>query len=53
MLAHSLDATKLAGSVKIRVETITYYLERSSASIIKSKKEQKPRPFPLFQTDAT
>lgn len=47
-----LDATKPAGSVKIRVETIAYYLERSSASIIKSKKEQRPRPFPLLQTDA-
>jgi hypothetical protein len=26
-----LDSTKPAGSVKIRVETIAYYLERSSA----------------------
>ena len=29
-----LDATKPAGSVKIRVETVAYYLERSSADII-------------------
>ncbi len=32
-----LDATKPAGSVKIRVETVAYYLERSSADIIASQ----------------
>jgi predicted nucleotide-binding protein (sugar kinase/HSP70/actin superfamily) len=47
-----LDATKPAGSVKIRVETIAYYLERSSVSIIKSKKEHMPNPFPLLQAGA-
>ena len=47
-----LDATKPAGSVKIRVETIAYYLQRSSASIIKSKKEHRPGPLPLLQSVA-
>ncbi len=32
-----LDATKPAGSVKIRVETIAYYLARNSAGIIERK----------------
>ena len=35
-----LDATKPAGSVKIRIETIAYYLERASASIIASKRRR-------------
>jgi predicted nucleotide-binding protein (sugar kinase/HSP70/actin superfamily) len=43
-----LDSTKPAGSVKIRVETIAYYLQRSSATIIKSKKEQMPSRCPLL-----
>jgi predicted nucleotide-binding protein (sugar kinase/HSP70/actin superfamily) len=47
-----LDSTKPAGSVKIRIETIAYYLERSSATIIKSKKEHRPGPLPLLQADA-
>jgi predicted nucleotide-binding protein (sugar kinase/HSP70/actin superfamily) len=47
-----LDSTKPAGSVKIRVETIAYYLERSSASIIKSKKEHRPSPLPLLKAGA-
>jgi hypothetical protein len=38
--------------VKIRVETIAYYLERFSVNIIKSKKEQRPGPLPLLQTHA-
>jgi predicted nucleotide-binding protein (sugar kinase/HSP70/actin superfamily) len=33
-----LDSTKPAGSVKIRVETISYYLERSSKRILEEKK---------------
>ena len=33
-----LDSTKPAGSVKIRVETIAYYLEQSSQRIIESKR---------------
>jgi predicted nucleotide-binding protein (sugar kinase/HSP70/actin superfamily) len=32
-----LDSTKPAGSVKIRTETISYYLEQSSARIIRTK----------------
>jgi predicted nucleotide-binding protein (sugar kinase/HSP70/actin superfamily) len=43
-----LDSTKPAGAVKIRVETIAYYLERSSPGIIKSKKERMPHPYPLL-----
>jgi predicted nucleotide-binding protein (sugar kinase/HSP70/actin superfamily) len=47
-----LDSTKPAGSVKIRVETIAYYLQRSSASIIKSKKGHMSGPLPLLQAGA-
>ena len=43
-----LDATKQAGSVKIRVETVAYYLERSSADIIARKKLRTEAPFPLL-----
>jgi predicted nucleotide-binding protein (sugar kinase/HSP70/actin superfamily) len=46
-----LDATKQAGSVKIRVETVAYYLERSSAAIIASKKLQAKGPCPLLNQD--
>ena len=42
-----LDSTKPAGSVKIRVETIAYYLERASKGIIAGKKAQMPGPFPF------
>ncbi len=42
-----LDSTKPAGSVKIRVETISYYLEKYSADIIAKKKTASPRDFPL------
>jgi predicted nucleotide-binding protein (sugar kinase/HSP70/actin superfamily) len=42
-----LDSTKPAGSVKIRVETIAYYLERSSRQIIESKKAVVPPDGPL------
>ncbi|MBV9220189.1 MAG: hypothetical protein JOY94_12305 [Methylobacteriaceae bacterium] len=44
-----LDATKPAGSVKIRVETIAYYLERASADIIRTKKERMTAPCPLVE----
>lgn len=47
-----LDSTKPAGSVKIRVETIAYYLERSSARIIASKKQQTRGPCPLLDGDS-
>jgi predicted nucleotide-binding protein (sugar kinase/HSP70/actin superfamily) len=43
-----LDATKPAGSVKIRVETVAYYLERSSADIIAAKKLRTKGPCPLL-----
>jgi len=42
-----LDSTKPAGSVKIRVETIAYYLERSSQQIIGRKKAVMATPCPL------
>ncbi|HXG05011.1 MAG TPA: acyl-CoA dehydratase activase-related protein [Candidatus Binatia bacterium] len=45
-----LDATKPAGSVKIRVETIVHYLERQSAAIIERKKRQATWPCPLLKT---
>lgn len=43
-----LDSTKAAGSVKIRVETISYYLERSSPQIIERKKAVVPATGPLL-----
>jgi predicted nucleotide-binding protein (sugar kinase/HSP70/actin superfamily) len=43
-----LDATKPAGSVKIRVETIAYYLHRTSAGIIERKKRRIRDPGPLL-----
>jgi predicted nucleotide-binding protein (sugar kinase/HSP70/actin superfamily) len=42
-----LDSTKPAGSVKIRVETISYYLEKYSADIIARKKAVSPPACPL------
>jgi predicted nucleotide-binding protein (sugar kinase/HSP70/actin superfamily) len=47
-----LDATKPAGSVKIRVETIAYYLQRASAGIIERKKRQIGRPGPVLAKGA-
>jgi predicted nucleotide-binding protein (sugar kinase/HSP70/actin superfamily) len=44
-----LDATKPAGSVKIRVETIAHYLERVSAGIIRMKKARMREPVPFLQ----
>jgi len=43
-----LDATKPAGSVKIRVETIAHYLERASAAIIRRKQAAMPAACPLL-----
>lgn len=43
-----LDSTKPAGSVKIRVETIAYYLERMSADIIGRKQARMPPGCPLL-----
>ncbi len=42
-----LDSTKPAGSVRIRVETITHYLGRSSAAIIAKKRALLPADCPL------
>ena len=42
-----LDSTKPAGSVKIRVETISYYLGKYSADIIAKKKAASPAACPL------
>jgi predicted nucleotide-binding protein (sugar kinase/HSP70/actin superfamily) len=42
-----LDATKPAGSVKIRVETIAYYLEKYSQAIIQKKKAALAADCPL------
>ncbi len=44
-----LDATKPAGSVKIRVETIAHYLETYSAAIIARKKARMPPGCPLLE----
>ena len=43
-----LDSTKPAGSVKIRTETIAYYLKQSSATIMERKKQQLSSPGPLI-----
>jgi predicted nucleotide-binding protein (sugar kinase/HSP70/actin superfamily) len=43
-----LDATKPAGSVKIRVETIAHYLERYAKQIIEKKKAAMPAACPLL-----
>jgi hypothetical protein len=42
-----LDSTKPAGSVKIRVETISYYLGKYSADIMAKKKAASPPGCPL------
>jgi len=44
-----LDSTKPAGSVKIRVETIAYYLQRHSQRIIEQKKVAAAPACPLLQ----
>jgi predicted nucleotide-binding protein (sugar kinase/HSP70/actin superfamily) len=43
-----LDSTKPAGSVKIRVETIAYYLEKYSAGIVANKRAAAPPGCPLL-----
>jgi predicted nucleotide-binding protein (sugar kinase/HSP70/actin superfamily) len=45
-----LDSTKPAGSVKIRVETIAYYLERNSKHIIERKKSAMDPAWPLLKS---
>lgn len=42
-----LDSTKPAGSVKIRVETIAYYLQRMSEAIVARKRAALPPGCPL------
>jgi predicted nucleotide-binding protein (sugar kinase/HSP70/actin superfamily) len=42
-----LDSTKPAGSVKIRVETITHYMNKYSLDIIARKKEMLSPNCPL------
>jgi predicted nucleotide-binding protein (sugar kinase/HSP70/actin superfamily) len=44
-----LDSTKPSGSVKIRVETITHYLEKYAAAIISRKKAAAPPGCPLVR----
>ena len=44
-----LDSTKPAGSVKIRIETITHYLAKYSADIIAKKKAAAPPDCPLVR----
>ena len=43
-----LDSTKPAGSVKIRVETITHYLEKYAGDIVGKKKAAMPPGCPLL-----
>ncbi|MFQ5851608.1 MAG: acyl-CoA dehydratase activase-related protein [Candidatus Binatia bacterium] len=43
-----LDSTKPAGSIKIRVETIHYYIQRSYLGIIEKKLERLPGVCPLL-----
>jgi len=47
-----LDATKPAGSVKIRVETIAHYLERAAGAIIARKKAAMGPGCPLLAAQA-
>lgn len=47
-----LDSTKPAGSVKIRVETIAYYLDRASKRIIEAKTAAMPAGCPLLRPAA-
>lgn len=48
-----LDATKPAGSIKIRVETIVHYAEKYSQEIIRRKLSYLPDPCPLVQSGFT
>jgi predicted nucleotide-binding protein (sugar kinase/HSP70/actin superfamily) len=43
-----LDATKPAGSVRIRVETIVHYVEKNATAIIERKRGWLPGPGPLL-----
>jgi predicted nucleotide-binding protein (sugar kinase/HSP70/actin superfamily) len=48
-----LDSTKPAGSVKIRVETIAYYLEKYCASIVAKKQAAAVPGCPLLSRSIT
>jgi predicted nucleotide-binding protein (sugar kinase/HSP70/actin superfamily) len=49
-----LDATRPAGSIRIRVETIVHYLQKHSSAIIGRKLSYLPEPCPLLDgTGAT
>jgi hypothetical protein len=45
-----LDATKPAGGIKIRVQTIVHYLEKYSPEIIRRKLAWLPAPCPLYKS---
>ncbi len=46
-----LDATKPAGSIRIRVETIVHYLQKQSRSIIERKLSYLTPPCPLLRDE--
>jgi predicted nucleotide-binding protein (sugar kinase/HSP70/actin superfamily) len=48
-----LDATKPAGSIKIRVETIVHYVEKYSPDIIRRKLAALPPGCPLRDSSAS
>jgi predicted nucleotide-binding protein (sugar kinase/HSP70/actin superfamily) len=48
-----LDSTKPAGSIKIRIETISHYLAKYSPEIIQRKLGYLSADCPLFSTDAS
>ncbi|MBI4639884.1 MAG: activase [Candidatus Tectomicrobia bacterium] len=43
-----LDATKPAGSVRIRIETVHFYIQQSFSAIIDKKLKRLPSPCPLL-----
>jgi predicted nucleotide-binding protein (sugar kinase/HSP70/actin superfamily) len=48
-----LDSTKPAGSVRIRIETIAHYLERSSTKIVRKKLARLSAHCPLMSSSGT
>jgi predicted nucleotide-binding protein (sugar kinase/HSP70/actin superfamily) len=46
-----LDATKPAGSINIRVETIVHYVQKYSPEIIRNKLARLPAKCPLFDAE--
>lgn len=47
-----LDATKPSGSLKIRFETIAYYLDRYGRDVLERKKQASPSGCPLLDPDS-